>query len=234
MMMKKSKIVTLALVGLVSPTLSGLAHAENFKSGVVLSALAGASFMRTKLDETYSAPAITSGSASNSTSDTGFMGTFSAGYRYYFSNKVLAGVEGGVTGDTAKFSKTQTVGASGSLVTKLKAPARYHAALSVGTLLSDKWLALVKAGISFADFKGSQQDSGLTVQKFRTHKTGLLLGAGVERALTEKIAAVGSFTWEHFDAVKRNYNPFPGLTASNNISLKPDYYAVQAGVRISL
>jgi opacity protein-like surface antigen len=233
MMMKKSKIVTLALVGLVSPTLSGLAHAENFKSGVVLSALAGASFMRTKLDETYSAPAIRSGSASNSTSDTGFIGTFSAGYRYYFSNKVLAGVEAGVTGDTAKFSKTQTVGASGPLVTKLKAPARYQAALSVGTLLSDKWLALVKAGVSFAEFKGSQDDSGL-VQKFRTHKTGLLLGAGVERALTEKIAAVGSFTWEHFDAVKRNYNPFPGLNASNTISLKPDYYAVQAGVRISL
>jgi opacity protein-like surface antigen len=208
-----------------------------FKSGAYVGASFGYSRMHGKVNDSINIPFPVNiyYSASGSNSSNGIVGGIDLGYRHFFNNGFLLGIEAGIARDNNELTKDLRLNTTQTTRTKLKSSYIITPAVVFGKTLNNRWLAFAKLGVSLRKFTGTHNIKGTTRNiddKFNTRKAGSLAAVGAEYAFSDKVSATGSVSYERFGSINRSlpsYSTAAGEKDEVNIK-HPSYITAKVGI----
>ena len=239
MMINKIKFSTFVLSGLLCTSLLyGAGESSFYKSGFYTGALLGYSWMNSTIKENVYIPAFNNDTGKGHKSDSGFVGDLILGYRHFFENKLLLGLELGFSLDNNEVNEnTYLVGDFYWSETKYKAPFKFTPAIVFGNQFTQKLLGFVKLGVSIARFKGSHElyngNASEGSESFKATRNGLMAAIGAEYALTDQISTLGIISYQKFSTIRMSFqDPSNGGVplSANTTSLNPEYVTAKVGV----
>lgn len=229
------KILTaMSLIGAVAfgPRASVASNPSLFSSGAYTGAAVGYSYMNSSAQESILIPGFgIDASDKKKGKRHGLVGELLIGYRHVFPNTFFLGVELGAAKDNNAFQKTLFLDVYEANV-KLDRRWQLTPSLVVGKVVSEKWAGFLKVGVPFSKFhlRHSIQLVGGTPRTETQTKTqrGISATVGAEYAFTQHVSAIGTVTYERFNALKKEIAP-PLAGSSNRVSVKPYYITAKLG-----
>jgi opacity protein-like surface antigen len=227
----KQYLPLVSALAIVVPT-SGNTVGSIYKSGVYTGASVGYTYMNTKVNDNMDIPDDFAESKVGRMRSHTINGEVFLGYRHFFTDGWLGGLEVGLSKDNASISKAFQLDDFKTNST-LKSSYKIIPTFILGKQLNERWLGFIKLGMSYAHFKGKHSYSVDTerVETFKAKKTGLMLGAGAEYALNAHLSTIAMVAYERFGSIKRQYkNTSPVIGEKNTGSFKPSYVTAKIGL----
>ncbi|ARN84622.1 outer membrane protein [Candidatus Nucleicultrix amoebiphila] len=231
--MKKSsfKVLLLTAITASSPLMAVSSHF--YKPGFYAGLAAGHSYMRSDVKESVFIPALINTNGSGTAKKHGVVGEILGGYRYFFANGFLTGLELGMAVDSNRTEKNLQLDVLRGRST-LKSSFKFMPALVLGKQFSDRWLGFVKLGASINRFKGSHEiylaNRLAASENFKATKAGIMIGVGVEYAFSDKFSTVATLGYENYGNIKQSYKTFTGPAFDKNSGgFKPSYVTTKVG-----
>lgn len=197
------------------------AQATKAFNGFNFGLVGGYGSQSSKLDVTTPAPVLTD---SSDVGGQGFIGGVLIGWGRVFNNNHHFGIEASAKYANIDGNKTTNTLVGSSLNHKLKHKAAYDIAVRYGVVVG-RALPFIKVGATYGSFKaetvGGGGLAGHTGSRDK-HELGLIVGAGVEFAVSNNLSLGGEFNYTHHKDFSYDVKvgPAPGVTTST-VKVKP-------------
>jgi hypothetical protein len=218
-----------------------------FKSGFYAGLQGGYSLMHGKYNNDYF-DAISVSTLNKTLWNSGIVGEILFGGRYLWENCVITGVEVSALVDSnrlrhnflhpATFLPNEIVPFS----SQVRRQYAFIPSVVLGYQFCKRWHAFLKLGASFSYFKIREDNLNDRITfKHRTRKTTFIPQIGLEYALNCDLSFQGSFAYEHFSRVGKQFQPVLPETAPavagnfyNARVKRPQYFTLKFGMLVKI